>query len=496
MHMNEHLLFVAIIALGSTAIPGRAGEPSPAEKGDIEAMLRKGEMHLEAGQYEKGLEEFLAILSVADKKDPKIGSLYYDIACAYSLLKQKSPALEYLAKAVEGGFDNRDWMGRDPDLNSLHDEPEFKALLGKMAEIVEVPLTAQDERDEQEAVRTIEEIHKLKFKESPKFKILAPDQFKRAYGGPVESIQGFYRWDDKTLYLRQGLNPVNSKAVRIHESFHALQDQLFGMGEMHMRATTTDQGTTLTAVMEGDATLVFIESMPESGARAMVRSPGAMRGMGGGKPVYDRSENGEAARRARLLNYSTAARFVLAVKDARGWEGVNAIYAHLPASTEQVMHPEKYLDGNDPPIAVGLPDLGRALGAGWKISPPDVLGEFAIALDLLGNPRSGPVADEAAAGWGGDARVIAVHHETKTEFVVQETVWDTALDAMEYFRAAYLRFEVPGVQEKGGRSATFGRPENRVDYLEVADRMVYEIQGIPAELKDKVAALLRSRRRI
>ena len=38
-----------------------------------------------------------------------------------------------------------------------------------------------------------------------------------------------------------------------------------------------------------------------------------------------------------------------------------------PKSTEQIMHPEKYLNKpRDNPLPVTMPDLTKTLGAGWK----------------------------------------------------------------------------------------------------------------------------------
>jgi len=55
-------------------------------------------------------------------------SILYNAACLYCKLKRKSDALDALRKSWEAGFKDAEWARRDPDLNLLHDEPEFDRL--------------------------------------------------------------------------------------------------------------------------------------------------------------------------------------------------------------------------------------------------------------------------------------------------------------------------------------------------------------------------------
>lgn len=54
---------------------------------------------------------------------------YYDLACARSIAGDADRALEFLAKAVEAGYRNWDWMGKDPDLASVRADSRFAELL-------------------------------------------------------------------------------------------------------------------------------------------------------------------------------------------------------------------------------------------------------------------------------------------------------------------------------------------------------------------------------
>ncbi len=60
---------------------------------------------------------------------PNDSSTLYNAACCYALLKAKPRALETLKKAIEAGYANLEWINKDPDLQSLHDDPEFLRLV-------------------------------------------------------------------------------------------------------------------------------------------------------------------------------------------------------------------------------------------------------------------------------------------------------------------------------------------------------------------------------
>jgi hypothetical protein len=46
-------------------------------------------------------------------------------------LHMKKEALHHVKMALSAGFHNRDWVGKDPDLVCLHDDPEFQRLIRK-----------------------------------------------------------------------------------------------------------------------------------------------------------------------------------------------------------------------------------------------------------------------------------------------------------------------------------------------------------------------------
>ena len=81
-----------------------------------------------------------------------------------------------------------------------------------------------------------------------------------------------------------------------------------------------------------------------------------------------------------------------------GWDLVDFAYQRrLPATTEQILHPEKYLEDEG---ALPVPDILDP-GPGWEKVDGGTVGEF-FTREILRQDAEEVGADEAAEGWGGD----------------------------------------------------------------------------------------------
>lgn len=78
----------------------------------------------EAGRREEAIAEGAAALDLA----PGDSLMLYNGACLYAQLGEKQKAITTLRDAIAAGVTNFQWMLNDPDLYSLHDDPEFQAL--------------------------------------------------------------------------------------------------------------------------------------------------------------------------------------------------------------------------------------------------------------------------------------------------------------------------------------------------------------------------------
>ena len=250
-------------------------------------------------------------------------------------------------------------------------------------------------------------------------------------------VAGLYNPDDKKLYVvsKSGsLGPIE-KTTFSHEFTHALQDQNFDLGSLRLdEIGQGDRSFSRLALVEGDATLTMsywqIQHLSQIELGELIAASGndASTKVLLGMPTI--------LRESLLFPYTTGLSFVQGLQGSGGWQAVNDAFTKPPASTEQVLHPEKYASG-EAPLAVTLPkDLASTLGNGWKVALEDSFGEFQLGVWLRGNTDIGAGgANDAAAGWGGD-RLALVEGPSGAWGVVLRTAWDSAADATAFEAAA------------------------------------------------------------
>ncbi|HEV3482585.1 MAG TPA: protein kinase [Candidatus Acidoferrales bacterium] len=80
--------------------------------------------------FEQEADECIRHLQTAVALRPGDANILYNAACAYGLLGKKAEALETIKKAFAVGYGNPNWAANDSDLDCLHDNPEFRKLVG------------------------------------------------------------------------------------------------------------------------------------------------------------------------------------------------------------------------------------------------------------------------------------------------------------------------------------------------------------------------------
>lgn len=80
-------------------------------------------------------KEALALIREAHEADGDSSIVLYNLACFNALVGEKDEALDWLEKAVEGGFYAPRKIATDPDLESLRSHPRYKQSLAKASQL-------------------------------------------------------------------------------------------------------------------------------------------------------------------------------------------------------------------------------------------------------------------------------------------------------------------------------------------------------------------------
>ena len=262
----------------------------------------------------------------------------------------------------------------------------------------------------------------------------------------TEQVLGFYDTEGQRLVVVQrgaGFSPLD-KITFAHELAHALQQQHFDINRLIEGAKRQrDASLALSALLEGDAVLLQSQYM----TAALTRDEQAEFFREAGRiptPVFESAP--AVVRESLQFPYQTGNSFVASVFRSGGWVAVDRLYSRPPASTEQVLHPQKYIL-DERPKEVALPDPAVALGDGaWRRLDTDTLGEFYLSR-YLGRRLDDATATAAAAGWGGDRYEVWSAGAGQESFLLL-TDWDSNYDAQEFF-AAYSAF----AEAEGGPSS-------------------------------------------
>ena len=259
----------------------------------------------------------------------------------------------------------------------------------------------------------------------------------------TDQIAGFYDPKTKELYIADWIDESLQRPVLAHEIDHALQDQSFNLTRL-IRPIKDNGDAQLArqALVEGDGLALMIEfSLAEMNIEQDPWAEPAMATLL--TQQVQKSALGEMAdaplviRESLLFPYLGGLGLVAHARRGQPWSRVDAMYKNPPASTEQVIHPEKYFAG-ELPRRVILRSI-RAM-RGHEQLLDNVLGElgFRIFLQHHGVPLEDALT--AAAGWGGDRyAVYAPKQQGKAAatdaILLGRSTWDTKEDGAEAFSA-------------------------------------------------------------
>ena len=260
-------------------------------------------------------------------------------------------------------------------------------------------------------------------------------------------LLGFYDPDEKTMFLGADVRGQTLDATLWHELVHALQDQHYGFEKLlHWTEDAGDWQAAAHALAEGDATSAMIDAMF---ADKHVRAPDLSDSMlDVQNAVSSGSVQGEPPiiQRAVVAPYLDGLSFVNSLRRRGGWPAVAEAWQHLPASTEQILHLDKY-DAHEAPE--NLPPLTASNVAPTQAVYSDVYGEETLRI-LFEEWMPGRAAREAAAGWAGDR--VTAYSDGQLMSVAWRIRYDNeaaALNALHAFARGALAPEDQATDSRG-----------------------------------------------
>ncbi len=288
-----------------------------------------------------------------------------------------------------------------------------------------------------------------------------------------EQVGGYYDPKKKTFFLADWIAPDMQEPIIAHEFVHALDDQNFNIEKLIERIKgNSDAMLAHSAFVEGEATLVMmLDALSALGVQLDFSTMDFDGTIGSAMMALSAAQFSKFSEAPRMLRealtfpYLKGITFVAYGQKRGGWAAINKVYADLPASTEQILHPEKYYQQRDPPVPVSLGMVDQLVPKEWKNIYEDVLGEF-MMLQLLEGVDDRDEAKRAAAGWGGDR--LRVYQRGQEFAWVELSVWDSQRDAVEFAGAFSKTVQsrspqfVLQTQETSKPELTWRGPDDRV----------------------------------
>lgn len=196
--------------------------------------------------------------------------------------------------------------------------------------------------------------------------------------------------------------PQLAELILAHELTHALEDQRFGLPTRS--GLSDDRALAENALVEGTATALMFEY-----ARRHL-DPLALAFEASELQALDSGDLPRFAEAEVSFAYIAGAEFVEALLElGNEWALVDfAFEVRRPRTTEQVLHPGKYLD-DERPLPVAPP---AAPGRDWRALDSGSLGEFG-SREVLRAGEAATRAGAGAEGWGGDRYRLFVRQGTE-----------------------------------------------------------------------------------
>ncbi len=276
--------------------------------------------------------------------------------------------------------------------------------------------------------------------------------------------------------LAGGRNEDSDQIASVLALTRALQDQHFRWSEKLKGLGSEDRKIAFRSLGDGDALLVALSYLtktrgPLNWAQATVRFAAEMEKIGGHLP--------ELLKQELVFPYRDGSQFAQWAFLAKGWSGVNALFADPPVSSAQILHPETYYVRRQAPLRITPFGLKRQFKESAVFD--ETLGENRIQI-LLGLNQPRKDAGRIASRWTGDH--LSAYPDGEGMITAWISAWSGDKEAQDFqraFRAALERRHRVRFDESPGQ------PDGWKINLRTGRSMVLQVRGTTVLFLDGVA---------
>ena len=297
----------------------------------------------------------------------------------------------------------------------------------------------------------------------------------------TEQIAGLYDPDSQEFFIADWTTPADERPVMSHELTHALQDQHFHIDKWTEAAKPNDDGELARdAVLEGSAMAAMLDY--ELGGK------GSIKDLGDFDPsmlMGDLDSKSELSKAPKILQdellfpYLAGIKFTQQVLQAgNGWPDFYKVFAKPPVSTQQIMHPNLYLQGVMP-ARMELPATKGVIPSDWKKLDENNMGEFGVQ-EILKQFLTKNRSTTLAAAWAGDRYALFENQKNKRTLLVFRIHLASDADAARFFGAyseiLEKKYDKPTNLMRRPNFFSFDTAEDGV-FLRCADSDCFVLEG-------------------
>ena len=310
----------------------------------------------------------------------------------------------------------------------------------------------------------------------------------------TDQVAGLYDPKAKEFYIADWIPADEQRTVMSHELTHALEDQSFSIDKWIKAARPNDDAELARdSVSEGSAMAAMVDYQmldQHVGVRelpdvTLIIRAGAITEMDkdpnlSKAPIYIRDE--------LLFPYLGGTGFTQEfLKAHAGWKDLHLIFEHPPVSTQQILHPDLYLNFTRPEV-VELPKWKGLVPDDWKLLDENVMGEFGLS-EIMKQFKVGNRDESISAAWKGDRYAVFEDSKTKSTPLVFRLALDNNDDAARFFGQYSESLEL----KHSARTSLFRRPnyfQFQTDsggvFLRCVGTTCLTVEGATRETFDKI----------